>query len=144
MNIKNYTSNVPIERSINKIEKLLIEFGCNHISKIYDKNRIEGFIFQIIINNRPINFKLPIKTIAIQRVFEKKVKKPRRGTMNRVLDQAEKTAWKILSDWIEIQLTLIKLEQAEAIQIFLPYAYDFKEQKTVFEKYRDNGFKLLI
>ena len=144
MKIKNYTSNIPVERSIMAIEKLLMDFNCTHIAKIINKGRVEGFIFQIIDDQRgPISFKLPVKQIAVQRIFEGKIKRPHKGTQNRVIDQAERTAWKILHDWVEIQLTMVALEQAESIQIFLPYAYDFNEQKTLFEKYKDGGFKLL-
>lgn len=38
---------------------------------------------------------------------------------------------------------MIKMEQAEAIQVFLPYIYDGKTDKTLFEKLKSSNFKQL-
>lgn len=75
--------------------------------------------------------------------MEAEVKKPRRGTMNKVWEQAERTAWALLRDWVHIQLSMIQMQQAEAIQIFLPYAFDPQTEETFFEKLKGGGFKQL-
>jgi hypothetical protein len=38
---------------------------------------------------------------------------------------------------------MIAMEQAEALQVFLPYAYDSKKDETFFERLKGNGFKQL-
>ena len=143
MNLRNYTSGVPVERSISAIEKLLVQAGATHIAKFYDGQRIVGFMFQIIINHTSISFKLPSKPLAIRRLMEAEVKKPRCGTMQRVAEQAERTAWAILKDWVHIQVTMIQVQQAEALQIFLPYACINGTDITLFDKLKDTGFKQL-
>jgi hypothetical protein len=75
--------------------------------------------------------------------MEAEVRKPHRGTLERIAEQAERTAWSLLRDWVHIQVTMIQMQQAEAMQIFLPYAYDGKNNQTLFEKLKGNGFKLL-
>lgn len=144
MNLKNYTSSVPVLNSISRIEHRLAQAGATHIAKHYDKERPVGMIFQIPINNIPMTFKLPTKA---DRVFDFMIKQrarpPQQSQKQAIRMQADRTAWKILSDWIDIQVSLIQLDQAEAIEVFLPYAYDGRNDRTLFEKMKENNFKLL-
>ena len=144
MNLKNYTSSVPSINSISKIESKLAEAGATHIAKSYENNRPVGMIFQIMIGDKPMTFKLPAK---VDKVYDYMINGKRRTNLKSVRDttkrQADMTAWKILAEWIEIQLSMIKLEQAEAIELFLPYAYDGRTDKTLFEKMKENNYKLL-
>ncbi len=147
MNLKNYTSSVPIITSIGKIEHRLAQAGANHISKSYapdNSGRPIGIVFQITINNYPMTFKLPAKT---ERVFEYFVKQrarpPKQKQLEAIRMQADRTAWKILADWVDIQISLIQLEQAEAMEVFLPYSYDVRSDKTLFEKIKETNYKLL-
>lgn len=146
MNLKNYTSSVSVINSIARIEHRLATAGATHIAKIYEGNvsgRPIGMIFQIKIGELPMSFKLPAKSSAVFNVMWKEVRRPRPETKENIKAQADRTAWKILSDWIDIQVSMIQLEQAEAIEIFLPYAYDGRTDKTLFEKMKENNFKLL-
>ena len=143
MKLKNYTSGVPIEKNISAIETLLVQAGATSISKFYDNKKIAGFIFQIVIDRQPITFKLPSNPLAVRRVLEAEIRNPHRGTMERIAEQAERTAWALLRDWVHIQVTMIQMQQAEAMQIFLPYAYDGINNETFFEKLKGNGFKQL-
>lgn len=143
MKLRNYTSSVSVEKSVSAIESLLVKAGALTVSRFYDDGRLAGFFFQIPVNGIAMTFKLPANPLAVRRVMEGEVKKPRRGTMNRVWDQAERTAWKLLHDWVHTQLSMIQMEQAEAMQVFLPYAYDGKNDQTFFEKLKGSGFKQL-
>jgi hypothetical protein len=144
MKLRNYTSSVPVERSLSAIETLLVMAGATHIARFYDdQKRIAGFLFQIPINGLSLAFKLPVNSLAVKRILETEIKHPRRGTMNKVGEQAERTAWKLLHEWVHIQLSMIEMQQAEAMQVFLPYAYDGKTEQTYFEKLKEGGFKQL-
>jgi len=57
--------------------------------------------------------------------------------------QAMRTAWKILSDWTEIQCSMILLKQAAPLQMLLPFIYDMKTQETLNEKITTGKVKLL-
>ncbi len=146
MNLKNYTSTVSVISSISRIEHRLAVAGATHIAKIYEEGgtgRPIGMIFQIKVNDFPMSFKLPAKADICFKVMWNEVRKPRPGTKENIRAQADRTAWKILSDWIDIQVAMIQLEQTEAIEVFLPYAYDGKTDKTLFEKMKQENFKLL-
>lgn len=60
-----------------------------------------------------------------------------------IKEQAARTAWKLLADWIDIQLSLVELDQVEMLEIFMPYIYDAVKEQTFFERMKDSGFKLL-
>ena len=42
-----------------------------------------------------------------------------------------------------IQLSMIQMQQAEAIQVFLPYFYNGEKDQTLFESMKSSGFKQL-
>lgn len=145
MAIKNYTSTVPMINSISRIEHRLAQAGATHIAKSYEKEKPIGMIFQINHNGIPLSFKLPAKAERVYKYLRMQRKKPPTKTQDDALKiQADRTAWKILSDWIDIQVSMIELDQAEAIEIFLPYAYDAKSNTTLFEKFRDNDFQFQL
>lgn len=145
MAIKNYTSTVPMINSISRIEHRLAQAGALHISKSYENEKPIGMLFQIQSNGIPVVFKLPAKA---GRVFDwlkmQKKRPPTKSQMEQIRAQADRTAWKILSDWIDIQISLIELGQAEVMEIFLPYAYDEGKGQTLYEKLEENNFKLLV
>lgn len=143
MKLKNYTSTIPATRSMSKIEELLVEVGAKNINKEYVDKKVTAFYFLVDVNQKSRLFKLPAKAEAIEKVLKAEVKKPQANTYKNIEAQAERTAWKIISDWVEIQCTMIKLEQAELAQVFLPYNYDTKTGSTLWEQVKDNDFKLL-
>jgi len=51
--------------------------------------------------------------------------------------------WRIIKDWVHSQLSLFEMNYADAVEIFLPYAYDIKTNKTIYEKMLDNKLKVL-
>ena len=63
--------------------------------------------------------------------------------MSRLMEQAERTAWKFLADWVDIQLGLVELGQGEFLEVFLPYVYDPAKQQTFFERIKESGYKML-
>ncbi len=141
--IKNYTSGVPPEKSILHIERALVSHGAKNIFKNYGSGRLIGFAFGIEINGKEVPFKIPARIDRVEKRLKETVKKPHKGTMKRIGEQAEKTAWKILADWVDIQMTLVDLDQVELMEVFLPYAYDAIKNQTLFDKVKNGTFKLL-
>ena len=140
--MKNYTSKVPASRSVSYIEHFLVKGGARNISKTYDDNEeLEAMYFQKEVAGKILAFKLPANVTACYKALLKQVSRPVPATYKRIKEQASRTDWKILSDWVEIQMALIELEQAEFEQIFLPYWFD--GEKTLFDQIQSGGFKLL-
>ena len=141
--IRNYTSTVPATKSIMEIEKRLVSAGCTNIVKTYMDGQITGLIFTIRQNERDIPFRMPARVERIREKLAESMRKPRRGTMDRLLSQADRTAWKLLSDWVDVQLSLVELGQADMVEIFLPYAYDHKSKSTLYDRVVTGDLKLL-
>ena len=142
-NIKNYTSTIPASRSMAKIEELLVEVGAKNINKEYVDQRVTAFYFLVDVNDKSQLFKLPVKTEAVEKILIAQYKKPTKESYKNAKAQSERTAWKIICDWVEIQCTMIKLEQAELAQVFLPYCYNHKSNKTLWEEVKGDDFKML-
>lgn len=142
MNLKNYTSEVPAERSMMYIEQLLVNAGATNISKWYVEGEIAGMTFSMPINGIPINFKLPAKTDKVFAVMAKKYKKWTKSVEETCIKQAKRTAWKLLYEWVQIQVSMITVDQVEFMEVFLPYAYDGKQ--TLFESVKNTGYKALL
>ena len=138
-NLRNYTSSVPVQKTILRIELALIKAGAIGIIKQYKEERLEAISFSIPSPNKwPIAIRLPANVDAVYRILT--------GSRNiqsekSWREQAERTAWKLMQDWVEIQLSLIKMEQVEMLQVFLPYVWDGKQ--TYYSYLKANGFKLL-
>lgn len=143
INLKNYTSGVPAVTSMGRIEIALVKAGATDISKKYGDGICKAITFRMMVNDRPLFFQLPAKVDACFEVLYKEVKRPRPDTKRLVREQSERTAWKIISDWVEIQLSMILLEQADALEIFLPFAYDPETDTTFYNKLKEGGFKAL-
>lgn len=143
MNIKNYTSSVPADKSILNIEKILIEMGATNIAKEYKNGKVESISFAIPQGDGNIPFKLPAKKDPIAKLFLQQYRRPSQSQIETCMQQAERTAWKNVKEWVELQATMIKLQQVEFMEVFMPYVYNLNEGKTFFELMKGNGFKQL-
>jgi hypothetical protein len=141
--LKNYTSSVPAVTSINKIENKLVVHGAKNISKLYKDKKLAGLAFTMPVGSSELSFRLPSRVDNVATVMKAEIKRPKPGTFARIEAQAERTAWKILSDWVDIQMSLIELQQVEFVEVFMPYAYDHLNDETYYEKVKKGDFKQL-
>ena len=125
-----------------EIETKLSKFGATHIMKLYENGVPKGLAFQLNIKGNIIPYKLPMKEDKILIVFNNQVRK---GLITKKylndIEQARRTGWRIIKDWLTSQLALIEIEVARPEEIFLPYMYDAQTNQTLFEKYENKGFK---
>lgn len=141
-NLKNYTSDVPVARTVSKIEEALAEFGASGIMKQYEDGQLRSLSFGVTLpNGRKVSIRLPADADAAFDVMMKEVKKPQRGTALRIREQAARTAWKLQQDWVEVQLSLIKMQKADFIQVFLSYVWDGKT--TFYDQLKAKNFLAL-
>jgi Fe-S cluster biosynthesis and repair protein YggX len=56
-------------------------------------------------------------------------------------EQACRVAWRIIKDWLEAQMALIRTQQVEMAEIFLPYLID-KTGRTFFQAVKENNYLL--
>lgn len=142
MNLKNYTSQVPISKTIANIEQIIAQFGASHIAKEYDGGgEVKSLQFMIKDNGKQHIIKLPANVPQVYEAMMAEITKPHRGTSARVQEQAGRTAWKLMQDWVAVQLSLVSLRQAEVLEVFLPYIFD--GQTTYYQHLKGGNFKQL-
>jgi len=130
-NIKNYTTDVPADRSILEIEKLLTLFGAAAIIKEYTPDqRVHSLSFKL----QDEAFRLPASVEGVKKILFEGIR-AQRDSEKRREDKAYRVAWRILKDWTHAQLSLIASGQAQALEIFLPYMFDGKT--TLYQKFME-------
>ena len=140
--LKNYTSSVPIERTIFRIESLLAQAGAKHILKDYAQGRLMALAFHMDLpTGRTVAIRLPANAEAVYEVMREQMRRPRPDTLKRLAEQADRTAWKVVQDWLEVQLTLIRLNRADFLQVFLAYVWDGKQ--TFYDALKANKYLAL-
>jgi len=142
--LKNYTTSIKIEKTISEIESRLVKFGASHIFKIYDNGAPIGLAFTLDVQGQSISYKLPMREEKIMLVFNNQYKKGNLPKRYNDLEQARRTGWRIIRDWIDSQLALIEIEMAKPEEIFLQYMYDNQSNETFFEKIEKRGFDNLL
>jgi len=141
MTIKNYTSSVAVNRSVQYITDKLVRHGARNIMQLYnDHQQLTGICFIIKQEGKDMPFKLPARVDNCEKVLKAQVRRPGPDTYKKIREQAERTAWKLVSDWVDIQMSLIELDQVEFMEVFLPYVYFPAQGKTYFEQLKGSGF----
>lgn len=158
MFLKNYTSEVPVSQTVYRIEQVLLKAGVTDIAKQYGANqKILAITFAIQFDENtkttvrlPVNEEQAIQALWMDYADEDKLtpdgksliwsprKKKSRADF---IQQGERTAWKIIQDWVEVQMSMIQMNQADFRQVFLPYIWDGKQ--SVYERMVTGGFKQL-
>jgi hypothetical protein len=146
MNIKNYTSEISSETTIARIEYKLAAVGASGIMKLYGPDRkVTALVFKMPVGTREHSIKVPAN---VQSCYEAMWKNHCQShsrvldqTKVRIMEQAHRTAWKLVQDWVEVQVSMIVMRQAEPLEVFLPYVWDGKQ--TYFEAMKGGGFKAL-
>jgi hypothetical protein len=131
--IKNYTTAIPVERTVAEIQKILSENGASAIALEYHDGAIIDIFFKVKRNGQELPFRLPAKVAGVYQALwggREEWEYTRYGTGWR--QQAERIAWRICKTWLEAQITLINLEQAKLEEVFLPYLV-MAGDKTLFE-----------
>jgi hypothetical protein len=141
--IKNYTTDIPAEKTIAEIQTILSQNGARGIALEYDGNgHIKDIFFKIILNHKELPFRLPAKAERVYQALwgeKQEWEHTRYGEGWRA--QAQRIAWRICKTWLEAQITLINLEQAKLEEVFLPYLI-MPGNKTLFETMEHNQFML--
>jgi len=140
------TSTVPAAQSIAYIEAKLAQHRATMIIKMYSpEGKVEAIAFEVEVHGMKMPFRLPAQLDACARTLKANLPlKARPETIAKIGEQAERTAWKIVADWIDAQLAMIELAQVELLEVFLPYVYDPHKKQTYFESIKARGFKGLL
>ena len=138
MPIKNYTTKVPANRSIDEIQKALVKNGATAFLFEYEKGtgRISALKFKLVVGEQEVAFALPVNWRQFQQCL--KNEGARRYTDE---DYVYRVAWRCIRDWVLAQMALYETQIVEMPQIFLPFAVTGNGE-TIYEKVK--GGQLLL
>ena len=136
--LKNKTTGIAAEKTIQEIEMLLSKFGATAIMKEYLK---DGQCYSLSFKLKDKGFKLPanVEGVYANLYGEKRERHSRNGMSNRH-EQAYRVCWRIIKDWLHSQLSLIASGQAQPDQVLLPYMFNGKQ--TLYEAYKSGTLRI--
>lgn len=140
MPILNYTTKIDSYKTITEIQQRLGKAGA---TKMIIDNDIKGLptalTFCIEWHGSPLAFALPCNFEGVLKSMKKSSKVPRSMCTE---EQALRTGWRIVKDWVEAQLAIVEAELAGMAEVFLPYAVT--KSGTTLYKHIETDSRLLL
>jgi len=131
----NYTTEVPVEKSVMEIQKSLVTHGATKILSDYDgQGNIISISFEVPSPYGPLHIKLPANKDPVLRILERQKRSNPRLKTKATEDQALRVAWRIIKDWVEAQMALLETEMVKMEEIFMPYVL-LPTGQTFFQKF---------
>jgi hypothetical protein len=145
MALKNYTTDVPVNKTISEIHLMLADHGAKKIMfNYFSDGRVESVCFTLMTPSGERGVKLPANAERVREVLKKQKqdqKNRNRSSIDDSKEQAERVAWRIVKDWLAAQLAIIETEMVEIEQVFFPYLID-RSGKTLYEFYQSGQLLL--
>ena len=140
MPLLNYTSKVPVSKTVSEVMQMLVKKGASHIMTEYDGNaQLAGLKWRIDTQHGPLSYSMPVNCQSVLQIMTRQRILPR--DPDRRWEQAQRTAWRILKDWIEAQMALLETGMAQMEEVFLPYM--LTGDQTLYKTLAEGGFKAL-
>ena len=121
MPLLNYTTKVNAQKTVTEVMGLLVAKGANEVSIVYDDNQQPASLKWTVQSPRlgRIGFALPCNIDAVfVKLTEQRIMVTAPESRRQ---QAIRTSWRILKDWVEPQMVLLETGMVTMDDIFLPY-----------------------
>ena len=136
--ILNYSTTISAEKSVAEIQILLAQAKAQAVMTEYDQDGLASYVnFRIVTAHGLMCFRLPANVHKVYQVLVRNRKIPPKL---KTREQATRVAWRIVKDWLEVQLAFIATEQVDVEQLFLFCAQN-SEGKTVYDMLKETEFK---
>ena len=120
MSLLNYSTQISVEKTAAEISKALSTAKAQAVLTEYDHDGVLAAIsFRVPGPYGLMSFRLPAN---IDKIFAVISRDKRITPKLRTREQASRVAWRIVKDWLEAQLAMIRAEMVTIEQVFLPYA----------------------
>lgn len=139
--IKNYTTTISVENTINEIETLLARYGAKKILKEYDDNQqITYLTFMVKHDKSFVPIRLPSNPEKIVLLLNKKVDSgeiPKKFKND--IEQSRRIMWRVVLDWVDSQMTMIEIGQKTLLQIFFADVCPIGSNLTLYDRLVKEG-----
>lgn len=138
MALLNYTTTVSVSRTIAEVQNLLVAGGARQVMTQYDDDGLaQALAFACSTRHGVRTFVLPVNTAAVE-VALRRDGVPRRYQGP---EHAARVAWRIVKDWVEAQLAIVRTDMVTLDQVMLPYMR-VADDRTVYDLYLDQQLAL--
>lgn len=142
MPLLDYTTSVPVSRTVSQIQAKLVEHGARAVMMEYDdRGKIKALAFKVNMPNGELPIRLPIDTAATLKVLERQYNNREIPGRYANEDHAYRVAWRIIKDWVEAQMSLLETEMVRMEEIFLPYVIT-RSGQTIYQVMAGKHFLL--
>ena len=120
MPLLNYTPQIPPEQTASEIMSILTDKGATDVEILNEGDRKPiGLRWRVNAGQGPLTFAVPINAESVFQVLtQQKVMLTKPDAR---MEQANRTAWRIIKNWMLAQMALIETNMATMDQVFLPY-----------------------
>jgi hypothetical protein len=146
MPIKNYTTVVPVQRTVLEIQEMLADHGAQRISLEYEGKEVAAVFFEITLNEEHWSYRLPCRRQKILRLLQQDEFAKIQLRKSRIkLDErhARAVGWRIVRDWLDAQLAIVEAEMVDLQEVMLPYML-LRENQTVYDNFREQRAERLL
>lgn len=130
MPILNYTTRIEVVTTAAEIMKILSQAGARKVVLDFDQGgEPAALTFVLDWQGLQTAYALPARHEGVLRVL-KQDKVPAKFQTS---EQARRVTWRILRDWVDAQMAIVRAEVASLPEVFLPYAVTGDGQ-TLYER----------
>lgn len=141
MAILNYTTKIDAWKTVNEVQQILSKHKVSHFSIKNEGSFPTALSFCIDHKGQPLNFLLPCNHEGVLNCLKKDKKVPNASKNS---EQALRTSWRIIKDWVEAQLAIVEAELAPIQEVFMPYLVINSAGETLSSRMLNGeGMKLL-
>lgn len=134
----NYTSTIRPDKTAAECIVILSRAGVSAVAITYVSKQPDGLTFSLDTPAGPAMSDLPVNVAGVLKCLEQAWQA---GDIERRFtgqEQAGRTAWRILKDWLEAQVAIINAQMVSLDEVMLPYLR-VDGGRTLYEAYRERG-----
>ena len=131
--LKSYTTKVPVERTVQQIMSLLAKHGAQRIMQDFEDGSVVGMIWSVDLPQGQVAFKMPVNVDKCHAVLQSQ-------GVSRGYEHSRRVAWRLVLNWIEVQIALLQTEMVTFDQVMLPYAVG-RDGRTLYEHMLEGGYQ---
>lgn len=141
MSILNYSTKIDAWKTCNEVQQILSKHNVTHFSIRNEGTFPVALAFTIDYKGKPLNFLLPCNHEGVLSSLKRDKKVPKASKNS---EQALRTSWRIIKDWIEAQMAIVESELAPIQEVFLPYLVNETGETLANKMLNGNGIQLLL
>ena len=134
----NYTTSVPVDKTLHEITTMLGRHGAEQVATRWVDGAPIGVSFTLITPAGRQAYALPVDVDAMAASLTEQAKRKRIDRRYATPEQAARTAWRVIKDWLAAQLALVAAAMTSLDAVMLPYLL-VDETTTLYVAWRDNA-----